>query len=309
MTHENTRPTAPAIYDADARTLTQALGGRWHGGYGCAPCPVCQPDQRRDQNALSISQGHDGRLLLHCFKGCDFRDVLAAAGVTPGTYAPPDPATIAKRRAEEREQAAKRARQARRCWDECLPIGGTIAERYLRGRGITCDLPATLRFHPECWHGATATRHPALVAAVTGGNGPAIHRTYLRPDGSGKAGLDGGDKLMLGATTGGAVRLTDGGTRLVVAEGIETALSLACGGILRGPETIWAALSTSGMRGLRLPTRSGALVVATDGDEPGREAGHDLAARAHALAWTVSTLDPGDGLDFNDALTRRKART
>jgi len=130
MTHENTRPTAPAIYDADARTLTQALGGRWHGGYGCAPCPVCQPDQRRDQNALSISQGHDGRLLLHCFKGCDFRDILASAGVTPGTYAPPDPAIIALRCAEEREQAAKRARQAQRCWQEALPIGDTIAARY-----------------------------------------------------------------------------------------------------------------------------------------------------------------------------------
>ena len=304
MTHENTRPTAPAIYDADARTLTQALGGRWHGGYGCAPCPVCQPDQRRDQNALSISQGHDGRLLLHCFKGCDFRDILASAGVTPGTYAPPDPAIIAQRCAEEREQAAKRARQAQRCWQEALPIGDTIAERYLRGRGITCALPATLRFHPECWHGSTATRHPALVAAVTGGNGPAIHRTYLRPDGSGKAGLDGGNKLMLGATTGGAVRLTDGGTRLVVAEGIETALSLACG-ILSGPATVWAALSASGMRSLRLPQHPGRLTVATDGDEPGRAAGHALATRAHGLGWQVSLLPAPEDRDWNDVLTRK----
>ena len=35
--------------------------------------------------------------------------------------------------------------------------------------------------------------------------------------------------MMLGATAGGAVRLTDGPSRLVVAEGIESGLSLLCG--------------------------------------------------------------------------------
>ncbi len=37
----------------DARALTQALGGRWHGHYGAAPCPVCQPERRKGQNALT----------------------------------------------------------------------------------------------------------------------------------------------------------------------------------------------------------------------------------------------------------------
>jgi len=89
-------------------------------------------------------------------------------------------------------------------------------------------LPAALRFHPEAWHGATARRIPALVALVNGGDGFAVHRTYLRADGSGKAAVD-PPKAMLGAVAGGAVRLTDGPGPLVVAEGIETALSLACG--------------------------------------------------------------------------------
>jgi len=130
---------------------------------------------------------------------------------------------------------------------------------------------------------------------------PAVHRTYLRADGSGKAGLDGGDKLMLGATAGGAVRLTDGPGRLVVAEGIESALSLACG-LLGEPATIWAALSTSGIRGLHLPAQPGRLTIACDGDKPGREAAHALAERAHALGWQVGMCDPGDGADFNDIL-------
>jgi hypothetical protein len=107
---------------------------------------------------------------------------------------------------------------------------------------------------------------------------------------------------LQGRTQGGAVRLSDGPGRLVVAEGIESALSLLCG-LLDGPVTVWAGLSTSGLRGLHLPTQPGRLTVATDGDEPGREAGHALAERAHALGWHVSILDPETGADFNDILT------
>ena len=99
------------------------------------------------------------------------------------------------------------------------------------------------------------------------------------------------------------MRLCDGHSRLVVAEGIESALSLLCG-LLDGPATAWAALSTSGLRGLRLPLEPGRLTIATDGDAPGRAAGHALADRAHALGWQVSILDPGDGADFNDILNR-----
>ncbi len=97
------------------------------------------------------------------------------------------------------------------------------------------------------------------------------------------------------------MRLTEGPGRLVVAEGIETALSLASG-LLRGPATIWAALSTSGMAGLRLPDLPGRLTIAPDGDAAGREAAHALAERAHALGWIVSLLPAPDGRDWNDVL-------
>jgi hypothetical protein len=285
-----------------ARELTEALGGRWLGRYGAAPCPVCQPERRRDQAALSIGTGDGGRLLLRCFKSaCAFLDITAAAGLRAGDYALPDTATLAQREAERRAEAAKRAAQAESLWHEALPIGGTLAARYLRGRGITCPLPPTLRFHPDAWHGATATRWPAMVALVEGGEGFAAHRTYLRADGSGKAPID-PPKAMLGAVAGGAVRLSEGPGPLVVAEGIETALSLACG-LLGGPATVWAGLSTSGMRALRLPPTPARLTIAADGDAPGRAAAHDLAMRAHGLGWAVSLLDPGDGLDFNDVLT------
>lgn len=285
-----------------ARELTLALGGRWHGRYGAAPCPMCQPDGRLDQTALTLSDGNAG-LLLHCKRAaCDFRDILAAAGVSAGDYRGPDPADLAKRAAEAKAKAARRAAAAHQLWSETQPIDGTPAEAYLRGRGIACPLPDRLRFHPACWHGPSAARFPAMVALVEGGEGFAVHRTFLRPDGSGKAGLAGGDKLMLGATAGGAVRLSGGASRLVVAEGIESALSLLCG-LLARPAPVWAALSTSGLRALRLPEPIGQLVIAGDGDQPGRAAAHTLANRAHGLGWRVSLIDPGEGADFNDVLT------
>lgn len=284
----------------DAQRITRELGGRWHGAYGSAPCPVCQPERRLDQNGLSIKI-ENGKLLTFCHKsGCSFRDVAAAMGIAPGTYAAPDPAIIAQHEADRRAEAEKRAQKARAIWDAAQPIWGTIAETYLRGRAITCALPETLRFDPECWHGPTARRWPALVARVDGGAGFAVHRTYLRGDGTSKAPVD-PPKAMLGACAGGAVRLSRAPGRLVVAEGIETALSLACG-LLEGPATIWAALSTSGMRGLILPERPGRLTVASDGDAPGRAAALALAERARAGGWRVDYLDPGDRRDFNDLL-------
>ena len=286
----------------DARSLTMALGGRWHGRYGAAPCPVCQSERRRDQNGLTLADGRNGRLVLDCKKSsCAFLDILAAAGLRSGDYTPPDAATLAHREREAKAEAQRKAAQAKRVWQEAQPIAGTLAETYLRGRGITCDLPTSLRFHPECWHGPTAKRHPAMIAIVEGADSFAVHRTYLRADGGGKAGLDGGDKLMLGAVTGGAVRLTQAQGPLVVAEGIETGLSLASG-LLSRPVASCAALSTSGIRGLRLPLRPGRLTIAPDGDEPGRAAAHALAERAHALGWQVSLLPAPDGRDWNDVL-------
>jgi hypothetical protein len=134
-----------------------------------------------------------------------------------------------------------------------------------------------------------------------GGEAFAVHRTYLRNDGSGKANVE-PPKAMLGRVGGGAVRLTQGERRLVVAEGIETALSLASG-LFRKPATIWAALSTSGIRGLHLPPAPGRLAIAPDGDDAGRQAAHALADRAHGLGWQVSLLTAPDGRDWNDILT------
>lgn len=289
----------------DARDLTTALGAKWYQRYGAAPCPVCQPQRRKGQTALTIADGHTGRLVLDCKKtGCAFLDILSSAGLRAGDYSPPDAATLAQRDADRRAETRRRAMQASRQWQEVRPITGTLAETYLRtARGITCELPRTLRFHGGCWHGPTAKEYPALVALVQGSDGMAVHRTYLRADGAAKADIVPA-KLMLGATTGGAVLLAHGPGPLVVSEGIETALSLASG-LLRGPATVWAAMSTSGIRGLRLPDTPGRLTIGADGDTAGHSAANALAARADALGWQVSLLPAPEGHDWNDILTTK----
>jgi hypothetical protein len=78
-------------------------------------------------------------------------------------------------------------------------------------------------------------------------------------------------KMMLGPCRGGAVRLGPIGDRLMVAEGIETALSA----MQATGQAAWAALSTSGLRTLELPVEARDVVVLADGDEPGAKCADD----------------------------------
>ena len=173
-------------------------------------------------------------------------------------------------------------------------------ETYLRRRGIVAPLPPTLKFQPACWH-ASAQRHPALIAAVIREGEPkpvAVHRTYLSPDGS-KADIEPA-KAMLGVVRGGSVPLSWGDGPLVVAEGIETALSLLDRMSERAP-SVWAALSSSGMANLKLPEKPGVLEVAPDGDPVGLKEARKLANRARWTGWKVNIIKPpADGLDWND---------
>jgi len=250
-----------------------------------------------------VKDGDDGKLLVFCHVGCSGADVLAvlrARGLLAGRSDwKPDPREIERRKAEEEADRRRRIELARRCWSEAGPIAGTLAEKYLRARGITCNLPPTLRFHPNCWHGPTASKVPAMVAAVVVIDRVlvGVHRTYLAEPGAKAFGKE--SKLMLGPCSGGALRLSGGPGPLLIAEGIETALSLLSALPDANPR-VWAALSTSGMSGLVLPRDPHELVLAPDGDDPGRKAANKLAERANAAGWHVRIMKCPEGADWND---------
>jgi hypothetical protein len=114
-----------------------------------------------------------------------------------------------------------------------LPLAGSIAETYLRTRGIDelFDCGA-LRFHPRCYSrgddGQPSRRRRALIAIVTDLNGATagVHRTYLADNGAAKAPIS-TPRRSLGAILGQGVRFGSAVDVLAAGEGIETTLSLS----------------------------------------------------------------------------------
>jgi len=198
---------------------------------------------------------------------------------------------------------------ARRLWGMSRPIHGTLAEAYLRGRGIV-DLRGCgcLRFQPLCWYRAddddlpaTPEAFPAMIASVRDNDGKltGVHRTWLDPTGSDKAPVATPRRAM-GELLGNGVRLGEAETVMIAGEGIETVLSLRQ--ILPAMPMI-AALSGAHLAALQLPPTLRRLYIARDNDDAGRHAAAALAARAQETGIEPLPLDPKLG-DFNDDLRR-----
>jgi hypothetical protein len=193
---------------------------------------------------------------------------------------------------------------ARRLFHAGQPIKGTLAETYLRARGITYldDLPA-LRFHPRCYYradeNAPVETWPAMLAAVTDLDGTitGVHRTWLARDGSGKAPIATPRRAM-GQLLGHGVRFGVVQDVVAVGEGIETMLGLRC--VLPHLPMI-AALSASHLAALLLPLSLHRIYVAQDGDCAGTRAAATLTERAERAGFEPIALGPCLE-DFNDDL-------
>ncbi len=288
-----------------AREIVAALDGRWHGSYGTARCPA----HNDREPSLSISAGDEGKVLVRCHAGCDQARVIAALR-SRGLWEDGDRRQARFVRRETRRAGdgqldsndAKRSEGALRLWEASAPVPGTLAETYLRSRGLHLSPPSTIRFHAGLKH-PTGDIWPAMVALVTRGpdDAPlAIHRTFLARDGAGKAPVD-PQKMMLGPCRGGAVRLGSPGDVLMVGEGIETCLAA----MQATDSPAWAALSTSGLGALDLPREVREVIVLADGDDPGEAAARDAALRWKREGRSVRIARPPRGCDFNDLLLGR----
>ena len=201
---------------------------------------------------------------------------------------------------------------ARRLFAMARPIAGTLAESYLRARGIVdvSEVPA-LRFHPHCFYrpdpGSSDSRRdawPALVAAVTDADGAimGVQRTWLDLSGRGKAPV-GTPRRAMGHLLGHAVRLgcpTDGAACDVIAagEGIETVLSL----LSALPSLpLAAALSAGHLASLLPPSGLRRLYIVRDNDRAGHWAAERLMARMQEAGIETLVLAPALD-DWNDDL-------
>jgi hypothetical protein len=230
-----------------------------------------------------------------------FPDLLAEARAHLGRPQPVLPEVPMRQATKSRSSTVE---AASRLFAASLPLAGSLAETYLRSRGITQAVPsAALRFHPKCWHrdeGQTKpVPRPALIAAVTDGAGAlqGVHRTWLAPDGQDKAAVDTPRRAM-GHILGNAVRIAPADQALVLGEGIETMLSV-CEAAPSLP--VWAALSSGHLGAVLLPVGLQRLYIAIDRDPAGQRAAERLTARATEAGIAVRVLEPQLG-DFNDDL-------
>ena len=224
-------------------------------------------------------------------------DGLIAARESPGE----------RQERARRENDALRARhaEAARIWARAEPFAGSIAETYLR-RARAIDAPlhaADLRFDP-----GGDGRLPAMVAAVVNAKGEltGAHSTFLAADGSGKANVKAARKSR-GEVMGGFICLIPG-SRLIVAEGIESACSAwearpleakDCGAV--------SAVSAGGMAGLVWAAEVRELIIAPDHGDAGERAAQALARRAYNAGLKVGFLRPPEGFgDWNDAARARR---
>ncbi|HYE47292.1 MAG TPA: toprim domain-containing protein [Caulobacter sp.] len=227
--------------------------------------------------------------------------------------------------AKEAKKSAEKSASLFKLWLG-LPEGiiGTPAERYLReARGLPIEqLPypiGALRWardvewiDPET--GEVKTWSNVMMAAVTkGAKVIGLHRTFLKPDGSGKA--PGKAKFMIGPTAGGAIRLTKGkggltpgeaekkGARcpLILGEGIETTLTPA---IARPDYRAWAAGSLDHMALIEWPECASAVVLLRDNDwAPEAQRAFEKVHRhweKQGAGRPVAVVSSTSGSDLND---------
>lgn len=269
-----------------------------HGKVGIEqdlPCPICLRGDRDRALGFKWEEGGGWVALCHrCQRGWRVRAKWQGRPVGP-VPAPLPP--LAK--------GECLAGPWRRVWHEGKPLRGTLVQTYLERR--RCVLPpedGDLRFHARAYHWPTRRHLPAMVALATDAvrNIPrTLHLTFLSPDGTSKADVRPPRLLIPGHSKVGAVirlwpdeAVTLG---LGIAEGIESALSLAHAGL-----PVWAAIDAGNLATFPVLEGVDELTVAVDRDPAGERAASSLAHCWVTAGRRVRLVKPVAG-DLNDCAT------
>ncbi len=263
-------------------------------GHHRLSCPECaKTTQRKRDTALSVDVDAEGGAYL-CHR-CGWR-----GGWRSGSQ-------VRAFRTEATRQHLTLASHWRDMWRSLQPISvGTTAYAYLRSRG--CAIPpadADLRCtetqrHPSDYVGQ------ALVALVTDAitrEPLTLHRTWIKPDGT-KANVD-PPRLLLGKhrKQGGVIRLWPDDTvttGLAIAEGIETALTVA-----EVFTPVWSAIDAGNLAALPVLAGIESLLIVADHDDAGLRAAEQCAERWYRAGCKVRIAkSPIPGEDLNDYARR-----
>ncbi len=257
--------------------------------------------------------------------GLSFREALLyAERMTGGDIAPPVRSSPLPSATPSASTVSRTQQYAEKLIEESVPMAGTVVERYLRTtRGIhTLPDAEAIRFHPSVSTGEKVdgnTRYaPAMLAIATSENGeaPNLQATYLDAETAEK--LD----LAVKKRTYGAFRTEEGfnyctllpgqaeKNLTVLAEGVETALSLAT--VLPDAEVI-ATLSKGNLVQINPDELHDRILIALDNDGQKLEDDKTIQQALEKLidaGKEVYTLLPEEiegkeKVDFNDVLTEQ----
>ena len=276
------------------------------------PCPICGGTDRFAINKAkqifvcrNCATGGDVIALVMFLRGCSFPE--AVAELTGGTQAVQ---RVRPQPIENRKPKPSSCQPfALQLWNEAGNPRGTLAQTYLRRRGLTlldglCS--RVLRFHrscpwtePETGDRLRVTAMLALFRGIVSNEPVAIQRTRLKPDGSKHS------RLSLGPTGGAAIKIDPDGDisdQLCIAEGLETALSARALGY--GP--VWAVGNAGAIKAFPVLAGIAALTLCAEDDKTGanRRAIAETSARYRAADVEVFELEPLAGGDINDAIRR-----
>ncbi|MEE8531393.1 MAG: CHC2 zinc finger domain-containing protein [Hyphomicrobium sp.] len=307
------------LQDVKARTSIVALVSRdvaltKLGGDHWACCPI----HAEKTPSFKISED---RRAFHCF-GCgasgDVFDYLyrvhnmelpealeylaIEAGISPDREGRKRPTRQPQAPPVTHNDDKERTEKARDIWKASQSASGTPVESYLQQRGITIPVPASIRYNPAIWYAPSGLSLPCMVAAVQAPDRRivAVHRTYIRLDGRGKAGVV-TPKMALGPLGAGAVRLGPANAALGIAEGIETGLSaMQLFGL-----PVWCAQG-SRLHRIALPEEVRRVIIYADSGEAGMETA-DKALKTFSGQGRKTEICVPDLGDFNDVLNRGKA--
>lgn len=259
-----------------------------------------------------FESGEAGRDLIGLYMnihGMSFKEALEQLNKTEGNqirnHAKILTQTV-KKTYQQDESLDKKIEFARETYRKTLSIYGTPAEKYLQKRGIEGEVSKEFRYTPNGIHPDTKKPTPTLIAPIKNQDKEltGVVRIFLKKDGSK---LDNGlSKANLGVVKNAAVTIQTHphSNTLWVAEGVETALSIAK---TKPNENVMASLSISQLKGIPIDSNIKNIVICADND------GNNPNARKALIAAVEQHLESGKRVfismpagpkksDFNDLL-------
>ena len=257
-------------------------------------------------------KGGDMLALIQSQKNCGFKQSLDFAGeflnLSPENRAR-DEIDLSDLSMDVSAEKQKTIQYARQLANQSRPIKGTLAETYLKkNRGIdTLMCSDSIRFLASVKEPETDAFHPALlvVAKNMAGHVQGVQAIFLDKEGNKLKCQE--PKRSYGLIKGSVIPVHEGGNLYAVAEGAETALSIAtaCKDM-----TVFASLgSLTNFSAMDFQAKSNTIIIFTDNDHqdnPSHKKSNDAADELKRKGFNVLICTPNDvGKDFNDVLREK----